>query len=254
MMMNNPRYPNSSQLELQKIPKIIWQTSRSFPHKKAIPLIKTWIQNNPDYQWLLMDDVRCDQFIRDNFSDSFYQMFVSLPHGVMKADVWRVAVVYAYGGIYADTDCQCMVAVNNWIAPHDELIVGVEVAGGDLLNYAFAAAPKHPALLSVLNNFVELYNTANFMADPNTPIQNFGQYGFSNGILRYYKLDTIEQMRLGGTTNYYNEAASVHGNVKFICYQDRRFTNDEASSSYIVHHVASIAWRRYGYESWRINK
>jgi len=212
----------------QRIPKLIWQTAKSIPHPQSHEYIKTWIDKNPEYEWLFMDDVRCDQFIKDNFNQEFYEMYMSLPYGVMRADVWRVCVVYVYGGTYVDTDCECVVPINQWINNYS-LIVAEEVPNGDIANFAFAAEPRHPALLSSINRFMELYKSESFMdKDTPTPIQNFGQYGFSDGIKRYL---------------------NNNANDKVFKYNEQRFTNTKRKDSYIAHHVASLSWSSY--DSWR---
>ena len=214
----------------QKIPKLIWQTAKSIPHHNSHEYIKTWIHKNPGYEWLFMDDFRCDKFIKDNFNQEFYNMYKSLPYGVMRADVWRVCVVYVYGGIYVDTDCECVVPIHQWVNNHS-LVVAQEVPNGDLANFAFASEPKHPALLSAINMFVEIYNSKSFMSKSTaTPIQNFGQYGFSEGVKRYL--------------NTYNDI-----NNKVLTYNEQRFTNGKTENSYVAHHVASIYWNNY--DSWR---
>jgi hypothetical protein len=107
--------------------------------------------------------------------------------------------------------------------------VAEEVPNSDLANFAFAAEPKHPALLSVINRFMELYNSESFMSpDTPTPIQNFGQYGFSDGIKRYLNNDATD---------------------KVFKYNEQRFTNTKRKDSYIAHHVASLSWGNY--DSWR---
>jgi mannosyltransferase OCH1-like enzyme len=218
-------------LELnQKIPKLIWQTAKSIPHPQSHEYIKTWIDKNPEYEWLFMDDARCDQFIQDHFNQEFYNMYLSLPYGVMRADVWRVCVVYVYGGVYVDTDCECVVAIDQWIN-NCSLVVAEEVPNGDLANFAFAAEPNHPALLSVINRFMELYNSESFMStDTPTPIQNFGQYGFSDGVKRYLKDNN-------------------NSNDKVFKYCEQRFTNTKRKDSYVAHRVASLSWSNY--DSWR---
>lgn len=223
---------NSLKQEIdQKIPKLIWQTAKSEPHPNSHDLIKSFINLNPDYEWLFMDDLRCEQFIKDNFNQEFYNMYKSLPHGVMKADVWRVAIVYVYGGIYADTDCECIKPISEWLKPDDRLIVGVEMDNGDLYNCIFAAESKHPALLSVLNKLVDLYNHPNFLKAKDTPIQNFGQYGFSTAILDYYKENPND--------------------IKIITKQQNIFsTIHKYHTSCVIHHVASLKWRD-NYNSWR---
>jgi hypothetical protein len=244
---------NSLQNEpLGKIPKLIWHTYKQFPPENSKPIVDSWINLNPDYTWMFMDDSRCNRFIQDNFSKDFVDMYNSLPIPVMKADVWRVAVVYAYGGIYSDMDCRCLKPISTWLNPDDELIVGVEVDNGSLLNYVFAAKPKHPALLSVLNTFMELYKSPSFMEEKSpTPVQNFGQHGFSDGVLRYYNLNNVKDMLRGGTSNFYNENSKVQKDkTKFILKQDNVFSNHIHKNTCVRHEVASLTWKD-NYFSWR---
>lgn len=237
-----------------KIPKFIWHTYKSFPPEDLKQHIQSWINLNPDYTWLYMDDLRCSKFIQENFNKEFVDMYNSLPIPVMKADVWRVAVVYAYGGVYTDIDCMCLKPVSTWLDDKDRLVVGVEVDNGALLNYAFAAKPRHPALLSVLNRFMELYKEPHFMKSVETPVQNFGQYGFSDGILKYYNMNSTNDMLKGGNTNYYNENEKVKlENTKFILRQDNIFVNggQQNGSTAIRHDVASLRFNNHNYVSWR---
>ena len=189
---------------IMNIPLELWQTYKSsnLP-RQAIPLVQSWKNKNPQLTVNFMDDAQCNHFIKQNFDDEFYQMYISLPFGVMRADVWRVAVVYINGGIYADTDTDCMVSISEWLKPDDRLVVAVEQSNGALANFIFAASPKHPALLHVLNTFREFYNSPNFLdTNTDTPIQNFGQHGFSHGILSYYGLEDNE------TSSYTRENVS----------------------------------------------
>lgn len=234
-----------------KIPKIIWQTYKHFPPQNSKTNIESWINLNPDYIWMYMDDFRCSKFINENFSSQFSSMYNSLPLGVMKADVWRVAVVYVYGGIYTDLDCKCLKPISSWLNYEDELVVGVEMDNGDLLNYIFAARPKHLALLNVLNCFMELYHSSNFLdKNTKTPVQNFGQYGFSNGILRHFGVNTEELKRKGGTSNYYNELSKVkEEKTKFILKQNNIFSHESSENTAVLHEIASLKWKNYN--SWR---
>lgn len=216
----------------QKIPKLIWQTAKSIPHKNSAPLIKSFIELNKDYTWLFMDDVRCDKFIKDNFNSEFYSMYASLPYGIMKADVWRVAVVYCYGGLYVDTDCECLKPLNALIKPTDSLVVGEEHDNGDLFNCVFAAEPKHPALLNVLNTFMNSYNNKSFENDTTeSRIQNFGQWGFSYGVLEYCKNNPSD--------------------LRIIKHQENILTTSvKYNQTCIMHSAASVVWGS-DYNSWR---
>jgi mannosyltransferase OCH1-like enzyme len=220
----------------QNIPKIIWQTAKDYSsiYKNSKPLIKSWVTKNPEYEWLFMDDVRCQNFIRDNFNKQFYDMYMDLPLGVMRADVWRACIVYVYGGVYVDTDCECIAPISCWIE-NNSLVVAEELPNGAIANYAFAASPRHPALLSVINRFVELYNSNTYLdkSEP-TPIQNFGQHAFCDGILRYLK----ENSNVYDKVFRYNE-------FKFV-----DFINRNNLGCFIVHYSHSLvsdnkdSWRK----------
>jgi mannosyltransferase OCH1-like enzyme len=41
-------------------------------------------------------------------------MFKEYPIGVMRADFWRYAILYIYGGIYLDIDTQPLLSIEKW--------------------------------------------------------------------------------------------------------------------------------------------
>jgi mannosyltransferase OCH1-like enzyme len=236
------------------IPNIIWQTYKTpYPPIIANDCIKSWIVKNPDFKWYYFDDDKCDRFIRDHFNDEFYEMYTALPLGVMRSDIWRMAVIYIYGGIYADLDTECIIPTEEWLDQQYDFIIAVETPWGSLGNYAFAAAPKHPALLSALKLALELYKSLKFM-DINevTPVQNFGAHAFSHGILNHLEIHTdnmytredIDHNRYSENTNVKNEK------IKFLKYHDHIFALNYHTNTVVRHHTASIFWKD-GYESWR---
>lgn len=176
-----------------------------------------------------MDDVLCDKFVQENFSAEFHQMYKDLPLGVMRADVWRVAVVYAYGGVYADIDTECVTSIGEWCK--GQLTVAEETSDGNIANYAFAATARHPALESVLNNMMEKWeNKTHFNSESKTPVQDFGQHAFDYGIKQY--------------------KASFSDRINIIPFKEKRFTNFKLPSTFVWHQVASIAWKQ-DYTRWR---
>lgn len=214
-----------------KIPKIIWQTAKdpNNLHPNAKKSIASFLKKNPNYQWYIMDDEQCRQFIQDHFSQEFYDMYVSLPIGVMKADIWRIAIVYVYGGVYVDTDCECIVPLDSWINPEDELIVFEEHHNGSYGNFVIIASPKHPALLNGLEYAINTYKSEHYLnKNTPTPVQNFGAHAYYAGVLNYLK---------------------DNSNIKILKYDEHRITNGIHNNSYIAHDVASIKWDNY--DSWR---
>lgn len=109
--------------------------------------------------------------------------------GAAKADIWRYAVLWTYGGMYIDDDSDMMVPLDNMIEPKDELVISTEKNGfnGDVCyiptyhlsdfttqkkyeqfqdlkvfqgntipNWALAAAPRHPFIARTMENIVEI--------------------------------------------------------------------------------------------------
>lgn len=229
------------------IPKIIWQTYKDkTPPQQFNKHIETWLKKNQDYQWYYMDDLKCDKFIQDHFSDEYYEMYKSLPLGVMRADVWRVAVVYVYGGVYVDMDTECLQPIDSWLIPDKDLIIGVENSIGSLNNFVFAATPKHPALLHVLNTFLKFYQCKIYLRGTSTPVQDFGQNGFSEGIIEYYNLTH------GEGYDYNNNPKVTQEKTYFYSHHSQAFTSTPTEKTFVKHIIMSEkSLNNPLYESWR---
>lgn len=220
------------------IPKIIWQTYKSeYPPLVAQKCIKSWLDLNPNYEWLYFDDDACEQFIKDHFSTEYYQLYTSLPFGVMKADMWRIAIVYIYGGFYADLDTFCHHNLDSWVG-EEELLVSVETPHGSICNYFFGATPRHPALLLALEYIKDCYNSSNYLNKEYltaTPIQNFGAHAFSSGIQKYRELNPLDSK------------------ARYLAYDDHEVAPWPDHRTHVSHQTASEFWRD-GYDSWRVEQ
>lgn len=236
------------------IPKIIWQTYKTeYPPAVALDCVRSWLISNPEYEWMYFDDELCDKFMRDHFDDEFYSIYDSLPIGVMKSDMWRVAIVYVYGGFYADLDTRCHGNLNSWVGSED-LLLSVETTHGSICNYFFGAKPKHPALYAALKTFRDCYNSPNYLNKEYvtaTPVQNFGAHAFSSGILEYYGASAPDVMAMGGSTNYYNTIdKAIQENTRFLLYGAHEVAPWPDERTRVSHETASMFWRE-GYDSWR---
>lgn len=235
------------------IPRVLWQTYKTkLPPKKSVSAIASWFDVNPSLKWGYMDDEQCEHFIKEHFDNEFYKMYSSLPFGVMKSDVWRVAVVYVYGGIYSDLDTTCLKPVEEWLIPDVNLITYIERPNGSICNYTFASTPQHPALRTVLDTFVQLYNSPSFLSkESKTPIQDFGAHGWSLGILKHYNL--LDQMTKGG--EHYNTVEQVKKEkTYFYPFESKAFCSFPNSDTYVYHECASLSWTNDDYDSWRIEQ
>jgi mannosyltransferase OCH1-like enzyme len=95
-------------LENAVIPFNIFQTW----HTKDLPPdmaenVKQLKENNPEFEHYLFDDNDCREFIKQNFKRDVLYAFDALIPGAYKADLWRLCVLYIYGGIYMDIKLKC---------------------------------------------------------------------------------------------------------------------------------------------------
>lgn len=160
------------------IPSILWQTAKSENDLlKFKSHIYSWIVNNPTIDNRFMNDIMCENFIRNNFSDEVFFVYTSLPLGIMRADMWRIAVIYINGGIYADTDTICHTNICNLLEDKDIVVCEEHVGSNDVANYFFAAKPNHPVFKTTIDNMVELFKNS-FDTNKQLLVQDFGMHSF----------------------------------------------------------------------------
>ena len=82
-------------------PKVIHMT-----YKKLVPfkVYERWKKLNPLFDIQLSLDVHCIEFLKVYFSHEIAKLFMSIPQGMYKADLWRLCKLYECGGVYSDVD------------------------------------------------------------------------------------------------------------------------------------------------------
>jgi mannosyltransferase OCH1-like enzyme len=139
------------------IPKVIWQTYKD-PFDQLQPYmldaVNTWKILNPEYEYRYMDDSQAAQFILEEYGQEWHDLFVGLPVGVMRGDLWRYMIIYKYGGIYTDLDTECLNPINTWLNEEYEMIVCPET-NLHFCQWTFAASAGNPILKSVLDTIKE---------------------------------------------------------------------------------------------------
>jgi len=135
------------------IPKIIWQTYKH-PYDELMPYMKdaaqTWKDLNPEYEYRYVDDLAAAEFVAEYFGKEWFNIFVNVPIGVMRADIWRYMVIYQHGGVYADLDTLCLKSISTWMKDDKDMIVCPE-NDWSLCQWTFAATPGHPIIKNVLD-------------------------------------------------------------------------------------------------------
>lgn len=149
------------------IPKIIWQTYK-YKYEDLQPYMinatETWKNLNPEYEYRYMNDIDAAKFVKQEFGNEWFNIYVNVPLGVMRGDIWRYMIIYKYGGIYADLDTICKEPVSSWIKEDCEMIICPE-NDVHLCQWTFAASAGHPVIKSVLDCIKEGFNKPDYSQD-----------------------------------------------------------------------------------------
>lgn len=76
---------------------------------------KNWIKLNPDWKIRLFDDKLCKEFLLLTYGDLFVNIFDFIKDGPIKADFWRLCILYKYGGLYVDADIEPLIPLNKYL-------------------------------------------------------------------------------------------------------------------------------------------
>jgi hypothetical protein len=142
------------------IPKVIFQTWKTkYLSDNLKRIVDTWKNKNPDYDYILYDDLDCSDFIKNNYDDSIYQTYCEIIPKAFKADLWRYCVLYKYGGFYADVDTICFGKIDDFVTSNIDFIISTDLAHNEGQNYCLFNAfigtiPNNPILLDCINQIV----------------------------------------------------------------------------------------------------
>lgn len=118
-----------------------------------------WLNLNPDWNIELYDDERCKYFLLTNYSQLFVNIFNYLKDGPIKADFWRVCILYTYGGLYIDADINPLVPLDFYVSKDDYFVTCTSHHNKDLCNPHFILAYKKNKILKfAIDMYVNYYN------------------------------------------------------------------------------------------------
>ena len=95
------------------IPNYIYQTWKNVEIQNNSDDIQSIINNNKSFSYKLYNDEMCIKFIKENFDDNLINTYLQLNNQVTRADLWRYCILYKYGGVYIDIDCNCQESFGN---------------------------------------------------------------------------------------------------------------------------------------------
>ena len=159
------------------IPRLLSQTWKSAELPAPAQVFqRRWTAQNPDLDYRFYDDAACRLVMAEVFPD-LLAAYDALPAPVMRADVFRYAVVYRDGGIYADIDMECLRPIGPLLSL-GECLVSAEARLGrtrqlelgyagdtQIANCIFAARPRHPLFRRAVERAFALFASAGSKAN-----------------------------------------------------------------------------------------
>jgi hypothetical protein len=140
------------------IPLVLHQTWKSADLPADLAAFQqSFVRHNPAITLRFYDDAAMDRFVAERFPQ-LAPVYAAIRFPVQKADLFRVLVVLAEGGIYADMDMECLAPLAP-VLERDRAVFGIEAEvtgirqrelGYDqpfqIANCIFAAPAGHPFL------------------------------------------------------------------------------------------------------------
>lgn len=106
------------------ISRNIYQFWDRFPPPAEITrLTTTWRHNHSGFGYFLYDDYAAADLIRRNFDKSVLEAFLVSKLPTMRADLFRYAVLFLYGGIYVDADNASLSSLESFVDLSSDLVV-----------------------------------------------------------------------------------------------------------------------------------
>jgi mannosyltransferase OCH1-like enzyme len=212
-----------------KIPKVIWQTYKD-PYEDLPQYIKdvsmTWINNNPNYKYVYMDDTEARNFVLNQYGQDWLSIWDTCPLGVMRGDLWRYLIINKYGGVYADLDTVCIDPIDSWLKDGYDAVFCLDDDMKSYAQLAFASVPNH----AIFNKVLNLIKQAFINPDYSNP--NF-----------VHDLTGVNIWTKAVKSQLNNE----YGNVYIYDGEDADLFHERS----IKHLVASKNWKTEGYVQWQ---
>jgi mannosyltransferase OCH1-like enzyme len=208
-----------------KIPKKIHQVwlGGKFPEKYK-RIRDTWIEKNPDWEYKLWTDDDIDEFKLENI-----EQFNKINNLGAKSDIFRYEILYRYGGLYIDTDFECLKSFNDLTYLDFFTGTGHKIEP-EVFNGLIACTPRHNLIRKMIDG-IKVVETNNF----DKIMALTGPLYFSSVFFEYVK-NTDERIVVFPTTFFYPLPAIFRHSVREDNNESRdivkRFLTDK---SYCVH-------------------
>lgn len=82
--------------------------------------ISGWINENTGWMHFLYNDNTARKFLTENFDEPVISAYDSCNFPQMRSDLFRLAILYKYGGVYVDAGIACIKPLDEWVISYLE--------------------------------------------------------------------------------------------------------------------------------------
>lgn len=167
--------------ELPRIPKKIhWIWLGSSVPEAVKELQKTWFKYHPDWEFYLWTEKEIDAFGLVN-----KWLFDRAKNYGQKSDIARYEILYRLGGLYIDTDFECLRAFDVFHHCCD-FYSGLNCGPGfEIFNGLIASRPGHPILKNCIDSLNDQNNFQGWSKDVISIMYQTGPYFFTERIKKH---------------------------------------------------------------------
>ena len=106
---------------------------------------KTWMKNNPEYEYFLWDE---NKILQLNLYNE--KQFKKASNPAVKSDIARYEILYRFGGIYVDTDFESLKKINDYFLTYS-FVAGQLFGYKPEINNAILFSSKKSKILELFN-------------------------------------------------------------------------------------------------------
>lgn len=222
---------NQNNINIPKKIHQIWLGGK-FPDKYK-RLRDTWIEKNPDWNYKLWTDDDVYSFELENIDK-----FNSINNLGAKSDIFRYEILYRYGGLYVDTDFECIKSFNDLI--YLDLFSGTgHVFEPEVFNGLIACKPGYKLIKELIDD-IKVVNTNNF----NEIIQLTGPKYFSNKLFEFIQNNPNDKLVVFPTKFFYPFPAANRFAVRQDTIESQKMVKQFCDDKSHCVHLWYTSWQK----------
>ena len=180
--LNDKKEKKINGFQIPKIIHQIWIGPRKFP-KKYSDWAETWKLLNPtwEYKFWTEKEINSLRFINRSYFDNSKNIG-------FKTDLARYEILNLYGGLYLDTDFECIRPIPNYLLNYEFVSCIVFSDTPQIANGMMMSKKGSKLIKSLINNIIK-------PSDNSSPINIIESSGAINLTSNYYLLDSDEKKK-----------------------------------------------------------